>query len=154
MVDEANTTSGKGNEGYRVTCPSCGATYRYTQDKIDEDGSVECQNCALRIFTDSALGEYRAVSNDESDAIVPSRKPFLTLDTREGVKIKCPKCSAQYIYKDHQRMSDGRVHCQNCGALIDAVGEDVLVYEAPAESGGSENIALICSSYSSYSSYH
>jgi predicted Zn finger-like uncharacterized protein len=83
------------------------------------------------------------VSSDESDAIVPSRKPFLTLDTREGLRIKCPNCSAQYVYKDHHRMKDGRVHCQNCGALIDAVGEDVLVYEAPAESTGQENAVLL-----------
>jgi len=96
----------------------------------------------MKISTDSNLGGYVAVINDGSDVIVPSREPFF--HSAEGVKVKCPHCMAQYIYKDYQRLEDGRAHCQNCGTVIDLVGQDVLIYEAPAAQGGSENMALIC----------
>ncbi|MHA2601908.1 MAG: MJ0042-type zinc finger domain-containing protein [Candidatus Thorarchaeota archaeon SMTZ1-83] len=31
-------------------CPHCGAAYRYTDDKIREDGTVICQNCS-KVFS-------------------------------------------------------------------------------------------------------
>jgi predicted Zn finger-like uncharacterized protein len=128
--------------GYRLKCPSCGAIYWYSVDKFHEDGFVECQNCAMKIFTDSGLGGDIKVKENQSDVIVPSREPFFI--TGEGVKVKCPLCKAEYIYKETQRLEDGRVHCQNCGEIIDAVGQEVLIYDAPAEPGGFENTALVC----------
>jgi predicted Zn finger-like uncharacterized protein len=112
-------------------------------EKLDEYGSVECQNCAMRISIDSAPMEYTTASGDTPDDIVPSAKPFLTLTTSEGVRVKCPHCGAKYIYKDQQKLPDGRVQCQNCGVTIDAVGEDVIVYQAPAESDKTENTLII-----------
>jgi predicted Zn finger-like uncharacterized protein len=96
----------------------------------------------MQIFTDYSVQGYTSVSKDRPDVIVPSREPFFP--TAEGVRVKCPHCRAQYFYKDDQRGDDGRVHCQNCGQLINAVGESVLVYETPAESDSSLNAALIC----------
>lgn len=130
--------------GYRLKCPACGATYWYTWEKIDEYGSVECQNCAMRIFVDSFASVETTMSKNVPDAIVPSRKPFLTLATSEGVRVKCPNCSAQYVYKDSQRMEDGRVRCQNCNTIIDAAGSDVLVYQAPVDKTKSEDTAMLC----------
>ncbi|MBN2229414.1 MAG: hypothetical protein JW779_07440 [Candidatus Thorarchaeota archaeon] len=129
-------------DGYRIKCPSCGATYWYSTEKINDYGGVECQNCAMQISTDFGVQGYTTARTDQPDAIVPSREVFVP--TSEGVKVKCPHCMAQYIYKDNQRGEDGRVHCQNCGKLIDTVGESVLVYETPAKSGNSENGLLIC----------
>jgi predicted Zn finger-like uncharacterized protein len=134
--------SSESRNGFRLKCPSCGAAYWYAAEKVDEYGAVECQNCAMRFFSDSGLQGEAFPSKDRPDAIVPSREPFLA--TAEGVRVKCPHCKAQYIYKDEQRGEDGRVHCQNCGQLIDAVGESVLVYETPAESDNTANVALIC----------
>jgi len=111
-------------------------------EKFDEYGDVECQNCAMKISTDFGIQGYTDVIDDTPDVIVPSKEPFFP--TAEGVRVKCPHCGARYIYKDEQRADDGRVHCQNCGKLIDTVGESVLVYESPPESSSSENIALIC----------
>ena len=31
-------------------CPKCGAGYVYSEDKIEEDGSVACQNCGTRFI--------------------------------------------------------------------------------------------------------
>ncbi|MDH4212288.1 MAG: hypothetical protein OEV85_00045 [Candidatus Thorarchaeota archaeon] len=139
------TISSENRNGYRLKCPSCGATYWYASENIDKYGSVECQNCAMHIFVDSFLSDETTKSGDMSDAIVPSKKPFLTLATSEGVRIKCPHCSAQYIYKDSQRTEDGQVRCQNCSAIIDGVGQDVLVYQAPVDTTkSSENTALLC----------
>jgi predicted Zn finger-like uncharacterized protein len=120
--------SSENQNGYRVKCPSCGAAYWYGLEKVDENGSVRCQNCAMRISVGSAPMAYTSASADTDDAIVPSRRPFLTLTTSEGVRIKCPNCGAKYIYKDQQKLPDGRVQCQNCGVTIEAVGEEVVVY--------------------------
>ena len=132
-----------GNEnGYRLKCSSCGATYLYSMDKLDDNGSVECQNCAARILTDSGFGDSVRLSILDQDAIVPSRET--SLPSVEGLKIKCPNCFAKYIYKDYHRLEDGRVKCQNCGMVIDAIGEDVLIFEAPMQSESSGNAAIIC----------
>ncbi|MFW9958613.1 MAG: MJ0042-type zinc finger domain-containing protein [Candidatus Odinarchaeota archaeon] len=130
--------------GYRLKCPSCNATYWYKWEKIDEYGSVDCQNCAMRIFVDSFTLAEDTMSQNVPDAIVPSRKPFLTLTTSEGIRVKCPHCSAQYVYKDSQKMEDGRLRCQNCNNIIDAIGSDVLVYQAPVEKSKSEDTAILC----------
>jgi predicted Zn finger-like uncharacterized protein len=135
--------SSKNQNGYRVRCPSCGAKYWYALEKIDEYGSVECQNCGKRISIDSAPMEYATASGNMPDDIVPSRKPFLTLTTSEGVRVKCPHCGAKYIYKDQQKLPNGRVQCQNCGVTIDAIGEDVVIYQSPAESGRSNTILIV-----------
>jgi predicted Zn finger-like uncharacterized protein len=135
--------SSENQNGYRVKCPSCGAAYWYDLEKIDENGSVRCQNCAKRISVGSAPVAYTSVSADTDDAIVPSRRPFLTLTASEGVRVKCPNCGAKYIYKDQQKLPDGRVQCQNCGVTIGAVGEEVVVYNAPAESDKTENTMII-----------
>jgi predicted Zn finger-like uncharacterized protein len=126
----------------RIGCGACGATYWYPLEKIDEHGAVECQNCTERIFSDFGLQGSTTSIKGQPDVIVPSKEPFFP--TAEGISVKCPHCMAQYIYKDEQRENDGRVHCQNCGKLIDAVGDSVLLYEAPAESGNSGNALLIC----------
>ncbi|MHA2189940.1 MAG: MJ0042-type zinc finger domain-containing protein [Candidatus Thorarchaeota archaeon] len=31
-------------------CPKCGAAYVYSEDKIEDDGSVACQNCGTRFI--------------------------------------------------------------------------------------------------------
>ena len=41
-------------------------------------------------------------------------------------------------------MEDGRVRCQNCNTIIDAVGSDVLVYQAPVDRSKSEDTAILC----------
>jgi hypothetical protein len=33
-------------------CPNCGAIYNYSEDKIDENGFVSCQNCAESFLLD------------------------------------------------------------------------------------------------------
>lgn len=96
----------------------------------------------MKISTDFGVQGYTVVTDDTPDVIVPSKEPFFP--TAEGVRVKCPHCGARYIYKDEQRVDDGRVHCQNCGVLIDTAGESVLVYESPPEPSSPENTALIC----------
>jgi predicted Zn finger-like uncharacterized protein len=128
-------------EGYRVKCDLCGAQYFYSVDKLDEYGSVECQNCTARIFVDSFQGTI-GTSILDNDTIIPSKETDRVVE--EGIKIKCPHCLARYIYKEHQIIENNQVKCQNCGRTIDAIGEDVLIYDEHPESGGSENIAIIC----------
>ena len=129
-------------DGYRVKCDSCGARYLYSVDKLDEHGTVECQNCEARIFVGSLQGGARA-SYPDHDAILPSRET--DRPSVEGMKIKCPNCLARYIYKDHHMLENDKVECQNCGKIIDAIGEDVVVYGGPTESSSNTgNGVLIC----------
>ena len=128
-------------DSYRVKCDSCGAQYLYSVDKLDEYGSVECQNCAARIFVDSMHGGSGSVYPGQ-DAILPSKE--ISRVSVEGTKIKCPNCLARYIYKEHQRLDNNKVKCQNCGEIIDAIGEDVLIYGGRPESSNTGNGALIC----------
>jgi predicted Zn finger-like uncharacterized protein len=129
-------------DGYRVKCDSCGARYWYSLEKLDEYGAVECQNCGAKVFVDSMYGGARAVYPD-NDAILPSKET--TQVSVEGIKIKCPNCLARYIYKDHQMLENGKVECQNCGLIIDAVGEDVIIYGGATESDSNTvNGVLIC----------
>jgi predicted Zn finger-like uncharacterized protein len=123
-----------------VKCDSCGAKYFYSLDKIDEYGSVECQNCAARVFVYSLGTPGAHFPNDEM--ILPSKETDSV--SIEGIRIICPHCLAKYIYKEHQILENNQVKCQNCGMAIDAIGEDVLIYSRTSESGGSENIAIIC----------
>jgi len=79
----------------------------------------------------------------DEEAILPSRESYQS--SVEGIKIKCPNCQARYIYKDRQIQDNNTVECQNCGKIIDAVGEDVLVYgSGESESEGSENWVILC----------
>lgn len=129
-------------DGYRLKCPSCGARYWYSSDKIDEYGSVECQNCAGRIFIDSMRPDA-GYPFSADDAIMPSRETHQS--SVEGIKIKCPNCQARYIYKQEQIHEDNTVECQNCGKVISAVGEDVLIYGGrESEPEGSETWVLLC----------
>jgi predicted Zn finger-like uncharacterized protein len=131
-------------DGYRIKCPSCGAIYWYAMEKIDENGSVRCQNCNMPISTESAsLGDAVPIVG-VSDGIMPYERPFETTSTSEGIRVKCPHCGAKYLYKESQKQPDGRVQCQNCGYIIDAVGEDVIIYHAPVKSNNSETLALVC----------
>ncbi len=118
---------------YRLKCPGCGATYLYSSDKIDQSSSVECQNCAMRFSTQIGSEGMTAVPMEDSDAIKPSIH-FLS-ETVEGIKIECPNCGSKYIYTDEHKLDDGGVSCQNCGSVIDAVGEDVLLVKEPAAAG-------------------
>ena len=118
---------------HRLKCPSCGATYLYSSDKIDESNSIECQNCAMRFSTQIGSEGLSAAPMDDTDAIKPSIH-FLS-ETIEGVRIKCPNCSSKYIYTDGHKLEDGRVNCQNCGSVIDAIGEDVLIVKEPGLAG-------------------
>ncbi|MHA2227907.1 MAG: MJ0042-type zinc finger domain-containing protein [Candidatus Thorarchaeota archaeon] len=113
----------------------------YSPDKIDESNSVECQNCAMRFSTQIGPDGLSAVPKSDTDAIAPSL-PFLGTSV-EGIKIECPNCGSKYIYKDEHRLKDGRVNCQNCSSVIDAIGEDVLIVKEPipAETQ-SENFVL------------
>ena len=121
-------------DGYRVKCDSCGARYFYSVDKLDEYGSVECQNCAGRIFVDSLQGHSGVpFRNDES--IRPSK---VSGQSVAGIKIKCPHCLAGYIYKEYQMLEDGKVACQNCGKNIDAIGEDEVGRRWPREVANTE----------------
>ncbi len=127
--------------GFRLKCPSCGATYWYSSDNLDEEGSVECQNCAGRIFVDSMRPDSDFTHSDY-EAILPSRET--NQSSVEGMKIKCPNCQARYIYKQHQILENNTVQCQNCGMTIDAVGEDVFIYDEQIEKEGSIDGVLIC----------
>jgi len=128
--------------GYRVKCSSCGAQYWYSIDKLDEYGSVECQNCAAKIFIDSGFEGQIASGRVDQDALMASRET--REPSAEGLKIKCPNCMARYIYKDHQRLENDKVECQNCGMIIDAIGEDVVIYGGSTESSNTGNGVLIC----------
>ncbi|TFH07364.1 MAG: hypothetical protein E4H14_08650, partial [Candidatus Thorarchaeota archaeon] len=112
-------------DGYRVKCDSCGARYWYSLDKLDEYGAVECQNCGAKVFVDSMHSGSGAAYAD-NDALLPSKE--ISRVSEEGTKIKCPNCLARYIYKEHQILEDNTVKCQNCGMIIDAIGEDVVIY--------------------------
>ncbi len=125
--------------GFRLNCPSCGATYVYSAEKINDEGFVECQNCAKQMFVRmSDEGAMATSAEKDPMAIEPS---FVETTTSvEGVNVKCPNCGAKYIYKDEQRLEDGRVKCQNCAKVIDAVGDEVVIYQDTTVSGESESI--------------
>jgi predicted Zn finger-like uncharacterized protein len=113
-----------------LSCPSCGATYRYTSDKIDESGYVECQNCVQRFSAYAGTDEWLAIPHEDSDAIKPSIHFLAT--TTEGVRIKCPNCSSMYIYTDDHKLDYHTVSCQNCGSAIEYVGDNILIVKEPA----------------------
>ncbi len=129
---------------FRLNCPNCGATYVYSAEKIDDEGFVECQNCAKQMFVHmSDEGAVATSAEDNPMGIEPSLVETAT--SVEGIKIKCPNCGAVYIYKDEQRLEDGRVKCQNCAKILDAVGEEVVIYQdstVPEESDSSN--AMLC----------
>jgi predicted Zn finger-like uncharacterized protein len=112
-------------DSHKLSCPSCGSTYRYSSEKIDESGYVECQNCAKRFTAYAGVGEWVSEPIDDSDAIKPSIH-FLS-ERVEGTRIECPKCRSTYIYTDEHRLESGMVSCQNCGSDIEAVGENILI---------------------------
>ena len=129
-------------DGYRVKCDSCGARYLYSVDKLDEYGAVDCQNCGAKVFVDSLRSDSGAPYPDH-DASLPSKETAQV--SVEGTKIKCPNCLARYIYKDHQMLENGKVECQNCGMIIDAIGEDVVIYGGSTESDSNTgNGVFIC----------
>ena len=129
----------------RLNCPNCGATYVYSAAKIDDEGFVECQNCAKQMFLRmSSEGAVATSAEEDSIAIEPSLVETAT--SVEGIKVKCPNCGATYIYKDEQRLEDGRVRCQNCAKVIDAVGDEVVIYRDTTVSEESEsgNVLMCC----------
>ena len=130
---------------FRLNCPNCGATYVYSAEKIDDKGFVECQNCAKQMFVRMSDEGAVATSAEENPmSIEPSLVETAT--SVEGIKVKCPNCGAIYIYKDEQRLEDGRVKCQNCAKVIDAVGEEVVIYQdtMASEESDSSNAMLCC----------
>jgi transcription elongation factor Elf1 len=120
-------------ESHRLRCPGCGATYRYSLDKIDESNSVECQNCAMRFSTQIGSDGLIATPVEDTDAIKPSIH-FLA-STTEGVRVKCPNCGSKYVYTDEHKLDSQTVSCQNCGSAIDYVGEAILLVKEPAPAG-------------------
>jgi predicted Zn finger-like uncharacterized protein len=117
-------------DSHRLSCPSCGATYRYSIYSEDEGGFVECQNCAKRFTAYDGPDGMVTAPIDDSDAIKPSIH-FLS-ERVEGTRIKCPKCDSTYIYTDAHRLDNGMVSCQNCGNKIEGLGESVLIVKEPA----------------------
>lgn len=115
--------------GQNLKCPSCGAIYRYSFDKIDDSNKVECQNCGKRFSTQTGTSGLSSTA-DDTDAIKPSIH-FLS-ETIDAVRVRCPICGSKYIYTDEHRLDDGRVSCQNCGSAIDADGENVILVKEPA----------------------
>jgi predicted Zn finger-like uncharacterized protein len=129
---------------FRLKCPNCGATYVYSAEKIDDEGFVECQNCAKQMFVRMS-GEGAVATSAEEGPIVIEPSFVETATSVEGIKAKCPDCGAVYIYKDEQRLEDGRVKCQNCARVIEAVGYEVVIYQdttVPEESDSSN--AMLC----------
>ena len=114
-------------DSHRLSCPSCGATYRYSIDKMDGSGHVECQNCGKKFMASG--GGMISTPFDDSDAIKPSIH-FLS-ETVEGTRVKCPYCGSSYIYTDEHRLDSGMVNCQNCGTAIEVEGENVLIVKEP-----------------------
>ncbi len=130
---------------FRLNCPNCGATYLYSAKKIDDEGFVECQNCAKQMFVRmSDEGAVTTFAQEDPVAIEPSS--IVTTASVEGVRVKCPNCGAKYIYKDEHRLEDGRVKCQNCAKVIDAVGDEVVIYRdtTVSEESDSSNAMLCC----------
>ncbi|MGY5860943.1 MAG: hypothetical protein RTU09_01020 [Candidatus Thorarchaeota archaeon] len=111
----------------------------YSAEKIDDEGFVECQNCAKQMSVRmSDEGAVATSAEKDPMAIKPS---FLeTAASVEGINVKCPNCGAKYIYTDEQRLEDGRVNCQNCATIIDAVGDDVVITRNAMVSEESESI--------------
>ncbi len=126
--------------GQRLRCPNCGAVYFYSQEKIDESNSIECQNCMTRFIAQEGPQQLTGIPIDETDTLKPSID-FLS-ETVDGIKIKCPHCGSSYIYKDEHGIATGSVNCQNCGKAIEAVGEDVVVVKEREVSGSSEDCVL------------
>ena len=127
---------------FRLSCPNCGATYLYSAGKIDDKGFVECQNCAKQMFVRMSDDGAVATSAEEDPmAIEPSLVD--TTKSVEGINVKCPNCGAKYIYKDEQRLEDGRVKCQNCAKVIDAVGDEIIIYRDTTVSEESESINVM-----------
>ncbi len=124
---------------FRLKCPNCGANYVYSAEKIDDEGFVECQNCAKQMFVRMS-DEGAVATSAEKDPMAIEPSFVETTKSVEGVNVKCPNCGAKYIYKDEQRLEDGRVKCQNCAKVIDAVGDEVVIYQDTAVSGESEPI--------------
>ncbi|MFW9926091.1 MAG: MJ0042-type zinc finger domain-containing protein [Candidatus Thorarchaeota archaeon] len=118
------------SNSHRLRCPSCGATYLYSLDKINDSSVVECQNCGKRFSTQAGTSGLSAAAFDDADAIKPSIH-FLS-ETVDGVRVRCPICGSKYIYTDEHRLDGGKVSCQNCGSTIDADGENVILVKEPA----------------------
>ena len=111
----------------------------YSAEKIDDEGFVECQNCAKQMFV--RMSDEGAVATSvEKDPMAIEPSFVETTKSVEGVNVKCPNCGAKYIYKDEQRLQDGQVKCQNCAKFIDAVGDEVVIYQDTTVSGKSESI--------------
>ena len=129
---------------FRLNCPNCGATYVYSAGTIDDEGFVECQNCAKQMFV--RINDEGAVATSVGKDPMAIEPSFVeATKSVEGVRVKCPNCGAKYIYKDEQRLEDGRVKCQNCAKVIDAVGDEVVIYQDTAVSGESEPInTMLC----------
>jgi predicted Zn finger-like uncharacterized protein len=97
----------------------------------------------MRFHTQIGSEGLSAVPMGDADEIKPSL-PFLGTSV-EGIRIKCPYCGSKYIYIDEHRLEDGRVNCQNCSSVIDAVGEDVLIVKEPGPAvTRSEDFWLCC----------
>lgn len=130
---------------FRLECPNCGATYLYSAEKIDDEGFVKCQNCARQMFVRMS-DEGAVATSTEKDPMAIEPSFVETTTSVEGVNVKCPNCGAKYIYKNEQRLEDGRVTCQNCAKVIDAVGDEVVIYQDAAVSGESDssNAMLWC----------
>lgn len=89
--------------------------------------------------------EGAVATSAEKDPMAIEPSFVETTASVEGVKVRCPSCGAKYIYKDEQRLEDGRVKCQNCTKVIDAVGDEVVIYRNTTVSEESESgNALMC----------
>ncbi len=130
---------------FRLNCSNCGATYVYSAEKIDNEGFVECQNCAKQMFVRMSE-EGAVVTSAEKDPMAIEPSFVETTKSVEGVNVECPNCGAKYIYKDEQRLEDGRVKCQNCAKVIDAVGDEVVIYRdtTVSEESDSSNALMCC----------
>ena len=81
------------------TCPYCGATYVYPQERFIDGVNVECQNCT-KVF-DTRMN--------------PEESP----PTRAlGEPTECPYCRAQYVYRENDLDEQRTTACRNCGVRI------------------------------------
>lgn len=107
--------SRKGDSEFKFECPYCGVEDFYHSELIDINGNIRCQHCDRKFHTESGV----LISDDSW---------LMPLD--KGVRVICPVCQAVYVYFELHMQDNHQVRCQNCSKLIDAVGEEVFVYDS------------------------
>lgn len=112
----------------RAECPHCKAVYTYGPHQIDEESQVACQNCGHTFAVIFSEGVTIALPVEEYEPAAPRR--YVETYVSEAFKVKCPHCTASYVYQESDRTPDGFFLCQNCGKPIDAtIGSRVEIVQ-------------------------